>query len=67
MLVLTRRSEESIRIAGVIEIRVLEISANRVRLGISAPGHMRIWRTELVGAGPDHSRASTERRNVQRD
>ncbi|VAX30376.1 Carbon storage regulator [hydrothermal vent metagenome] len=47
MLVLTRRSDESIRIGDDIIIRVVEVKGNQVRLGIEAPRHFRIYREEL--------------------
>ena len=47
MLVLTRRSDESIRLGEDILITVVEIKGNQVRLGITAPKGMRIYREEL--------------------
>lgn len=47
MLVLTRRSDESIRLGEDILITVLEIRGNQVRLGIKAPRGVRIFREEL--------------------
>ncbi len=46
MLVLSRKLGEKITIDGDIEIEVLEVSANRVRIGISAPRNCRILRAE---------------------
>ncbi|HEB75807.1 MAG TPA: carbon storage regulator [Nitrospirae bacterium] len=47
MLVLTRKSGESIRIGDDIIIRVVEIKGNQVRLGIEASKQLRIYREEL--------------------
>lgn len=48
MLVLARRVNEQIVINGEIIITVLETSRNgQVRLGISAPPHVQIYRHEL--------------------
>ena len=47
MLVVTRKPDESITIADNIEITVLEITKDRVRIGISAPKDVRIVRSEL--------------------
>ncbi len=47
MLVLTRKSEESIKLGEDITITVLEIKGNQVRLGIQAPSGLRIYRKEL--------------------
>lgn len=47
MLVLSRKQGESIGIAEAIEVSVLEIRGNRVRLGITAPKGVCIHRSEL--------------------
>ena len=47
MLILSRKKGESIKIGDDIEIFVSEIKGDKVRLGISAPGDMKICRTEL--------------------
>ena len=49
MLVLTRKAEEKIIIAGGITLTVVSIIGNKVRLGIDAPDHVRILRAELLG------------------
>ena len=47
MLVLSRKSQERIIIGEGIEVTVLGISGNRVRLGIKAPPDVPILRNEL--------------------
>lgn len=47
MLVLSRKQNETICIDEAIEVNVLEIRGNRVRLGISAPRGVSIHRFEL--------------------
>lgn len=47
MLVLTRRSEEALKLGDDITITVVEIKGNQVRLGIEAPASVRIHRKEL--------------------
>lgn len=47
MLVLTRKTEESITIGNNITVTVLEIRGNQVRLGIDAPRHTPVNRTEI--------------------
>ena len=48
MLVVTRKTEESVIIADNIEIVVLEVSKDRVRIGIDAPKTIKIARNELA-------------------
>ncbi len=50
MLVVTRKTEESIIIADNIEIVVLEVGKDRVKLGITAPKDVKIIRNELRSA-----------------
>ncbi|MCL2637825.1 MAG: carbon storage regulator [Oscillospiraceae bacterium] len=50
MLVITRKTDESLLIADNIEVTVLEISKDRVKLGVSAPRDVTIIRFELVTA-----------------
>ncbi|WIF93888.1 carbon storage regulator CsrA [Caminicella sporogenes] len=47
MLVLTRKKDESIIIDGKIEIKVISIEENKVKLGISAPKDIEIHRKEI--------------------
>jgi carbon storage regulator len=46
MLILSRKLGECIAIDGDIKLQVLEVSGNRVRLGICAPDDCRIFRAE---------------------
>ena len=50
MLVLTRRLGEIIRVGENVTVRVLEVKGNQVRLGIEAPGDVRIYREEVYRA-----------------
>jgi carbon storage regulator len=52
MLVLSRKTGESVTIGEDIEVRVLEISGGRVKLGFSAPAKMSIQRNEIRGSYP---------------
>jgi carbon storage regulator len=48
MLVLSRKQQQSIRIGDDIEIRVVQVQGNRVRLAIDAPKHISIQRNEIL-------------------
>ena len=48
MLVLSRKKGEIIDIGGGIEVKVVEIGTHNIRLGISAPGGVKILRREIV-------------------
>ena len=47
MLVVTRKTDESISIDDKIEITVLEITKDKVKIGINAPKEVKIFRSEL--------------------
>lgn len=47
MLVLTRNVGEKIIIDGNIEVTVVAIAGNKVRIGIEAPDHVRVDRQEV--------------------
>ena len=52
MLILTRRPGESIQVGDDIEISVLEIRGNQVRIGINAPPEVLVLRSELLNKAP---------------
>lgn len=48
MLVLSRREDESVVIDDQITVYVVEIHHDRVRLGFTAPPHVKIHRQEVM-------------------
>ena len=50
MLVLSRQRDESIKIGDDIEITVVDIRGEKVRLGINAPAHVPVHRKEVYDA-----------------
>jgi carbon storage regulator len=47
MLVLTRKTNQSIMIGDEIEITVLSVSGDKVRIGIEAPREIPVFRQEV--------------------
>lgn len=47
MLVLTRKANESIQIGENIEITILEIKGDQIKLGINAPKDIEVHRKEI--------------------
>lgn len=47
MLVLTRKINESIKIGDDIEITILSVSGEQIKIGIDAPKHVEIHRKEV--------------------
>lgn len=48
MLVISRRREESLFIGDDIEIKIVKIEENSVKIAIDAPKEMKILRKELI-------------------
>jgi carbon storage regulator len=49
MLVLSRKLNEKIVIDGGIVVTVVKIEGGQVRLGIQAPGDIKVFRQEILG------------------
>ncbi len=47
MLVLSRKEGESIQIGDNIFLKVLRVQGDRIRLGIEAPRHVKVMRSEV--------------------
>jgi carbon storage regulator len=65
MLVLTRKPKESIMIGDQIEISVLSVTGEKVRIGIEAPREVPVFRKEVYleihhGSGPAGTSARAE-------
>jgi len=58
MLILRRKQGESILIGDGIEIEIIDLSAGRVKLGITAPAHVTILRKEIKLAGDQNLEAA---------
>jgi carbon storage regulator len=50
MLILTRKSDESVIVDGKIEVKIISIRGDQVRLGFSAPRDISIHRKEVFEA-----------------
>jgi carbon storage regulator len=56
MLVLSRKLNEKIVIDGNIVVTVVKIDRNQVRIGIEAPGNVRVFREEILGGSARHAK-----------
>jgi len=52
VLVLTRRKNQSIVIGDEIVVTVLEVKGDQIRLGITAPREVQVYREELLSDPP---------------
>lgn len=60
MLVLTRKVGESIMIGDGIEVKVISIDGDQVKLGIEAPRHIKVYRQEVFEAIQSENKAALE-------
>ena len=60
MLVLSRQRDQTIVIGDNIEITIVDVRGERVRLGISAPSHISVHRKEVYDAMKREKAASGE-------
>ena len=65
MLILNRRPGESIAIGEQILVTVVEVSGDRVKIGIEAPQRIVILRQELCEAVIEENRAAQETRREE--
>jgi len=65
MLVLTRRTRQSIMIGDDIELSVLSVSGEKVRIGIEAPDEVPIFRKEVYVRIEDERSEDAEVRELR--
>lgn len=58
MLVISRRTDEAIMIGDGIEIRVLRVGRDGVRIGVVAPSHVPVHRQEVYEQIRDANRTA---------
>lgn len=65
MLALTRKKGESLVINNDIEITILEIRGDQIKLGVSAPKEVPIYRNEVYTQIQQENRKSADAQNAQ--
>lgn len=64
MLVLTRKKDQSIVINDNIEITILEVQGDQVRIGINAPRNVSIYRKEIYLEIQEENRKASEVKEI---
>ena len=64
MLALSRKKGEAIVINNNIEITILEIKGEQIKLGISAPKEVPVYRKEVYTQIEDANKAAMEQTNL---
>ncbi|MDF2567467.1 MAG: carbon storage regulator, CsrA [Oscillospiraceae bacterium] len=60
MLILSRKSHESLLIGEDIEVTILDIQGDKIRIGISAPSNVSIVRKEIKETAEANQTASEQ-------
>ena len=58
MLVLSRQRDQTIMVGDDVEITVVDIRGDKVRLGINAPRHIQVHRKEVYDAIKEENQAA---------
>lgn len=67
MLIISRKPGESFVINDNIEINILEVQNDKIRIGIKAPKHVRVLRKELFETEKANKEASRSTETVDID
>lgn len=67
MLVISRKTEEFVQIGENIIVKVIRSTNGSVKIGIEAPGHLRVIRGELQESYEDSPPLASTRRTGQKD
>lgn len=60
MLVLTRKTGESIMIGDEIELKIISVEGDQVKLGIDAPRSVKVYRSEIYKAIQEENKAALD-------
>ena len=58
MLILTRKTNEKIRIGNDITITIIEVRGDQVKVGVEAPKDVEVFRQEVFNAIQNENRAA---------
>jgi len=67
MLVLSRQKDESIMIGDNVEITIVDVRGDKVRLGITAPKEIPVHRREVYEAIQREKEQNSEKKQEQAD
>lgn len=58
MLILSRKIGESLVINGNIEVKIVDISGDKIKIGVEAPKEVSVFRSELCRTVEENKQAS---------
>ena len=66
MLALTRKKGESLVINHNIEISILDIRGDQIKIGVTAPGNIPIYRKEVYLQIQEENKAASQMANLEK-
>ncbi len=60
MLVLTRKKNQKIMIGDTIELTIVDIKNEQIKIGVNAPSHVKVFRKEVYDAIQEENRAASQ-------
>lgn len=64
MLVLSRKTNESVMIGDAIEVKVVEVVGRTVKLGVEAPKGVAVYRKEVYEAIKNENQQAVPKENI---
>ena len=58
MLILTRKTEQQIKIGEDITLTIIEVKGDQVKIGVEAPKTVKVYRKEVFDAIQDENKAA---------
>ena len=63
MLILTRKTEQQIKIGEDITLTIIEVKGDQVKIGVEAPKTVKVYRKEVFDAIQDENKAALTQGN----
>ncbi len=64
MLILSRKTDEKIKIGEDITLTIIEIRGDQVKIGVAAPKNVKVFRQEVYDAIKNENKSAAEIPNV---
>ncbi len=64
MLILSRKTDEKIKIGEDITLTIIEIRGDQVKIGVEAPKNVKVFRQEVFNAIKNENKSAAETTNV---
>lgn len=64
MLILSRKTDEKIKIGDDITLTIIEIRGDQVKIGVEAPKNVKVFRQEVFNAIKNENKSAAEIPNV---